>query len=285
MTALDFQLDAAWRVRQAHFPCQITFVYPLDTALISLTGDQCTLQCAHCGGHYLSHMQPVWEARVDGATSALISGGCDANGRVPVTSHLDRIRTIRPGRRMNWHVGLIDEPTMQRIAPCVDVISFDVVGDAETIREVYGLDKEPADYAAAYRMLRRYAQVVPHITVGLRGGQLGHERAAMDMLAQAGLDKLVFIVFIPTPGTRYADCLPPPEQEVALLLAEARQRFPSIPIHLGCMRPRTSYRSRLDPLAVRAGMNVIVSPSREGRSMATSLGLQAVETRECCVFR
>ena len=278
-------LDAAWSVREANFPPEIAFVYPLDTALISLTGDQCALQCAHCGGHYLRHMQPVWEARVDGATSALISGGCDATGCVPVASYLERIRTIRPGRRLNWHVGLIDEPTMQQIAPYVDVISFDVVGDCETIRAVYGYDKGPADYAATYRTLRRYAHVVPHITIGLHGGQLGHERPAMDLLAENGLDTLVFIVFIPTPGTPYAGCPPPQTQEVALLLAEARQRFPSIPIHLGCMRPRTSYRALLDPLAVRAGVNVIVSPSREARSMATSLGLQAIETRECCVFR
>ena len=66
MTDLESQLDAAWRVRQDHFPCQITFVYPLDTALISLTGDRCTLQCAHCGGRYLAHIQPIWEARVAG---------------------------------------------------------------------------------------------------------------------------------------------------------------------------------------------------------------------------
>jgi uncharacterized radical SAM superfamily protein len=262
------QLDAAWRVRRAHHPDQISFAYPLDTALISLTGARCELSCAHCGGHYLRHMQPIWGAQVEGATSALISGGCDGEGRVPVAEHLDQIQSIRPGRRLNWHVGLIDEPTMQAIAPDVDVISFDVVGDGETIREVYGLEATPGDYAATYSMLRRYAPVVPHITIGLRCGALGHERPAMDMLARAGLEALVFIVFMPTPGTRYAGCPPPDVEEVALLLAEARQRFPEIHIHLGCMRPRKSYRARLDPLAVRAGVNVIVSPSREGRAMA-----------------
>jgi uncharacterized radical SAM superfamily protein len=107
----------------------------------------------------------------------------------------------------------------------------------------------------------------------------------MDLLARAGLEALVFIVFMPTPGTRYADCLPPDAESVALLLAEARQRFPVVPIHLGCMRPRRGYRARLDPLAVRAGVNGIVSPSREGRAIAEALGLEAEETRECCVFR
>ncbi len=173
---------------------------------------------------------------------------------------------------------------MQAIVPYVDGISFDIVGDVETIHDTYGLDRTPADYAATYQMLRRYARVVPHITVGLRCGAIGHERPAMDLLAQCGLEALVFIVFIPTPGTRYADCSPPEVGEVAMLLAEARQRFPTIPIHLGCMRPRQGYRARLDPLAVRAGVNVIVSPSREGQATAQALGLRAVETRECCVF-
>jgi len=284
MSDLQTELDAAWRVRQVHFAPQIAFAYPLDTALISLTGDRCALGCAHCGGHYLRHMQPIWEAQVGGATSALISGGCDQEGRVPVTAHLDRIRDIKPGRRLNWHVGLIAEGSMRAIAPYVDVVSFDVVGDARTIREVYGLDKTVDDYIETYAMLRRYVRVVPHITIGLRGGEIGHERPALEMLAAVGFEALVFIVFIPTPGTRYAACTPPAVHDVALLLAEARQRFPSVPIHLGCMRPRRDYRARLDPFAVRAGVNVIVSPSREGRAMAESLGLRVIETRECCVF-
>ena len=284
MADLNAQLDAAWRVRQAHFTHEITFAYPLDTALVSLTGAQCELGCAHCGGHYLQHMQPIETAQVEGATSVLISGGCDALGRVPVTDHLADIQALRPGRRLNWHVGLIDEPMMQAIAPYVDVISFDVVGDRATIREVYGLEATPDDYAATYRMLRRYARTIPHLTVGLRCGTLGHERRAMDLLAEIGLEALVFIVFMPTLGTRYADCPPPDVEAVATLLAEARLRFPEIPVHLGCMRPRRGYRARLDPLAVRAGVNVIVSPSRAGRAAAAAPGLEVVRTRECCVF-
>jgi hypothetical protein len=181
-------------------------------------------------------------------------------------------------------VGLIDEPTAAQIAPYVDTISFDVVGDRQTIRECYGLDATPMLYQETYRMLRRYARVVPHITIGLRGGVLGHERPAMDMLARAGLDALVLIVFIPTPGTRYADRAPPAIEQVVALLAEARQRFPEALLQLGCMRPRRAYRARLDPLSVRAGVNVLVSPSREAKAAAETLGLRIRQTRECCVF-
>jgi uncharacterized radical SAM superfamily protein len=99
-----------------------------------------------------------------------------------------------------------------------------------------------------------------------------------------GLDGLVILVFVPTPHTRYADRQPPSPETVANLLAEARVRFPRVPLYLGCMRPKGSYRDRLDPLAVQAGVNVIVSPSRPARELAGELGLTIRQSRECCVL-
>jgi hypothetical protein len=61
-------------------------------------------------------------------------------------------------------------------------------------------------------------------------------------------------------------------------------RFARVPLYLGCMRPKGSYRDQLDPLAVRAGINVIVSPSRPARQTAAQLGLSARKMRECCVL-
>jgi len=284
MSGLESKLARAWAVRRANFPDEITWSYPLDTAVLSLTGRECGLSCAHCGGHYLKGMRPIWEAEPDGAPSCLISGGCDPDGQVPVLAHLDQVRAWRQGRRLNWHVGLISEAEMAAIAPLADVVSFDFVGDDETIREVYGLDQTVQDYVETYRLIRRYARTLPHITIGLRGGALGHERPALELLQELGADGLVFLVLIPTPGTRYADRLPPPPEAAADLLAEARLRFPAIPIYLGCMRPRGSYRDKLDPLAVRAGVNVMVSPARRARKQAAELGLAVREMRECCVF-
>ena len=284
MTDLESKLARAWAVRRANFPDEITWSYPLDTAVLSLTGRECGLDCAHCGGHYLKAMRPIWEAEPDGAPSCLISGGCDPAGRVPVLAHRDRVRAWRQGRRLNWHVGLITEAEMAAIAPLADVVSFDLVGDDETIQEVYGLDRTVQDYVETYRLIRRYARTLPHITIGLRGGALGHERPALELLGELGADGLVLLVLIPTPGTRYADRQPPPPAAVADLLAETRLRFPALPIHLGCMRPRGAYRDELDPLAVRAGVNVMVSPARPARRLAAELGLVAREMRECCVF-
>jgi uncharacterized radical SAM superfamily protein len=280
----ETRLARAWEVRRAYFADEIVWSYPLDTAVLSLTGAQCALDCAHCGGHYLGGMKPIWQAEPDGSSSCLISGGCDPTGRVPVTAHLERVRAWRPGRTMNWHVGFVSEAEMQEIAPLVDVVSFDFVGDEATIEEVYGTGRTVDEYAATYGLLRRYARTLPHMTIGLRGGELGHELPALERLQALGVDGLVLLVFMPTPGTRYAGRQPPSPEAAADLLAEARLRFPEAPLYLGCMRPKGPYRDRLDPLAVRAGVNVIVSPSRPARQMAADLGLAARQMRECCVL-
>lgn len=281
---LDERLQQAWQVRCANFPMEIGFDHPVDTAVISLTGTHCALDCAHCGGHYLHGMKPIWEVEPGDASSCLISGGCDPSGRVPVGTHLDRIKALSDGRTMNWHVGLIEEADIEAIAPYVDIISFDFVGDDATIRQVYGLNRTVDDYVRTYQRLRHHVPTLPHVTIGLRGGELGHERPALETLQGLGVDGLVLIVFIPTPGTRYADRDPPTVRAVAEVLVEARLRFPDKPLYLGCMRPRGNYRAQLDPLAVRAGMNKIVSPAREAVRLAEALGLAIKEGRECCVI-
>jgi uncharacterized radical SAM superfamily protein len=264
---------------------QVGFVRPSQTLPISLTGTHCALQCAHCGAHYLAGMAPIEEANPTGKASCLISGGCDGRGRVPVTVHLQRVAALRPGRLLNWHVGLIEEGEMQAIAPYVDVISFDWVGDDQTIREVYGFDCSAEDYARTYAMLRRHARVVPHLTLGLRGGQFSGEYAALDRLQNAGLDTLVLLVFVPTPGTRYAQCEPPALAEVEDFVLAARRKLPDTPIYLGCMRPGGRYRRELDTLALRAGVSKIVNPAPSAVQLAAQLGLSVRWENECCVIQ
>jgi hypothetical protein len=289
MNSLDEQLDRAWDVRARTFSPRILFIRPRRTVAISVTGTACALDCAHCGRHYLAHMVPVERAPGDRwvrqATSLLISGGCDTAGRIPVREHLPIIRGLAPGKRLNWHVGFITEDDVVAIAPLVDAVSLDFVGDEATIREVYGLSVTVADYVATVRRLRAAGlRVVPHLTIGLRGGALGHEGPALDALADLDPEALVFLVLIPTPGTRYAGCSPPPVEDAADILARARVRFPRTPLLLGCMRPGGDYRTRLDVLAVRAGINGIVNPAPAARSLAASLGLEAVPGDECCVL-
>lgn len=276
----------AWRTREAHFPSEITFVRPRRTASISLTGQQCALDCAHCGRRYLRGMITLDKAAHNPASSYLVSGGCDPQGRVPIRDdQLPRLRALRRTHRLNWHVGLIDKPLLSCIASLIDVVSFDLVGDDETIREVYGLPRSVDDYVRTYNMLRQQVKVVPHITIGLYRGQIRGEYQALELLAKHGIDDaLVFIILIPTRGTRYGDCSPPLPREATQIIAEARQRFPDTPIYMGCMRPGGRYRDEVDPLAIQAGVNRMVNPAPSAVELAHELGLRVVWKEECCVF-
>jgi len=108
------------------------------------------------------------------------------------------------------------------------------------------------------------------------------EYRALEILEGLRGEGLVLIVFTPTPGTRYADREPPGLRGIIDLIAEARLRFPAVPIYLGCMRPRGEYRHLLDLWALRAGVNGIVSPASEAVVLAEELGLKIVRHDECC---
>jgi uncharacterized radical SAM superfamily protein len=287
--ALDAQRwRAAWQARLQHHPATIRFDRPFKTLPVSLTGTSCALNCAHCGGVYLRHMQPIGEAplkaEADGFTSCLISGGCDARGRVPFAGHLDEVARLRHGRRLNWHVGMMGEEELRTILPYVDVISFDLVGDAETAREVYGLNLTLEDYLRQLDMLERHTRVVPHLTIGLRGGRLSGEWAALEALSPRAPETLILLILIPTPGTAYAHCVPPALAEVADLFLRARILLPTTRLYLGCMRPRGAYRQAVDELAVRAGLNGLVNPSRSAERAAQELGLEIIWGEECCAL-
>ncbi len=273
----------AWDIRSRNFRAEIEFDYPEATEVITLTGKQCALDCAHCGGHYLEGMKTVAEVG-NSAKSCLLSGGCDSQGKVPFSSHLPFIEKLKKNRRLNFHVGLVNEQEIESLSRLADVVSFDFVADDETIQEVFGLDRKAEDYLQTYRSLRRKVKVLPHICLGLKGGVLAGERRALERLEQEGLDGLVFIVFIPTPGTRYEKRTPPSLEEVANILAEARIRFPDKPIFLGCMRPKGRYRQTLDQIALRCGVNKIVVPTRATVELAKQAGLEIKVGEECCVL-
>ncbi len=311
--AIKVLIEKGWAARVTNFPPTIGFDYPVRTESISVTGTACALNCAHCGGHYLKGMKNLkecqtvlakeaWIARTDGIarlegtdrpgaetlvaqpTSFLISGGCTPDGRVPFLPHQDVLREVKAQARLNFHVGLIGDEEILALKELANVVSFDFVADQETIEEVYGLNKTPEDYRDAYVRLRRVVKVIPHLTLGLKGGQWRGEEKALDVLEELGLDGLVFLVFIPTAGTHYAERKPPDVEDVIAFLAKARLRFPQIPLILGCMRPKGRYRQILDEAAVALGINRIVLPTPGARALAEKRGLAVVKGEECCAL-
>jgi uncharacterized radical SAM superfamily protein len=287
MESLENLAKEGWKVREDNFPPNIYFSYPIKTQAVSVTGKHCKLNCGHCGGHYLKHMEALADVSVDDkihAQSFLVSGGCTVEGKVPIGEHLTKLTALKGDRRFNLHVGLVNEEDVEGIAKIADKISFDFVGDDETIHEVFGLQRTVQDYVDSYERLRKNCKVVPHICIGLHGGEIRGEYKALELLYNLGAEELTFIIFTPTKETRYADCQPPAIEDVLAVIVAARKRFPKVPIHLGCMRPGGRYRKELDPWAVRAGVNSIVTPTLDAVRLASSLGLLPIKREECCAL-
>jgi hypothetical protein len=263
---------------------------------VSTTGRSCSLSCKHCAGRYLEGMAPVTEpddlvefasALADsGGSGFLLSGGCDAKGRVGLGRFAPAIRAIKAttGLKVNAHVGLAPRGELEMLfASGVDTFSVDVYGDDETIAEVIGIPAKATDYASVVRGLMDIgAHVAPHVCIGICGGVMGHERAAIDMMAPLAPEALVLISFIPTKGTGYASRRPPAGEDVVSLVSYARARLPRTRLLLGCMRSRRDRSWEI--AAVRAGLDGIVLPSEETVRAVATLGYVVRKKETCCAL-
>ncbi len=266
---------------------EIWFCRPKRTLAVSLTGTRCALSCAHCGGHYLRGMKTPEEAEHLPAAkdyrSCLISGGSDEKGRVPIHEHLPFLaRLVSRGFQLNLHTGLLPPGKVAGFESLSPTVSFDFLVDDETIRTVYGNGASGKDYLESFLALRKRYTTVPHITIGLLGGRIQGEYAALEALASEKPEKLVFLVFIPTRRSRFERCSPPDLPYVEMVFSLARKKLPSTSLLLGCMRPGGSYREKLDLLAVKHGFSRLVMPSPAAREAAVSSGLKVILREECC---
>ena len=257
------------------------------TAPISVTGTACSLNCKHCGSHYLEHMIPISKTSSiqKGVKSLLISGGSTRFGKVPILPHMDEIRRLKgKGYRLNFHVGLVDESEALEISRIADAISFDFVGDNETIRYVYNLDKSVDDYVRTFELLKKYTdKVYPHITIGLNCGKVTHEFKAIELLSHYEQKKIVFIVFIPTPGTIFEKCPTPSLKDVRAIFKYARLKF-KCDLNLGCMYPKGKLRDKIGLAAIENGFDVITQPSANVVKKLKECGYTIVWSDECCVL-
>ncbi|HOY68128.1 MAG TPA: radical SAM protein [Candidatus Ozemobacteraceae bacterium] len=257
---------------------------PHETLAVSVTGAGCELRCAHCNGHYLEAMRPITALDAKDFAkfrSFLVSGGSDGTGRVPLSGHIDTLLRMPPEIGLNLHVGVQGAEALLPLSGRPVTISYDLAGDTATLREVYGLDRAVSDIESYYIELSRHFRVIPHVTLGLRGGRLSGESHVIEFLAGHVPDALTFLVFRPTPGTPYEGKSAPDIPETVGIIAQASERLPC-PLHLGCMRPTGIYRRRLDILAWAAGARVIVMPEHEFVRILAEHGIPIEEQSECC---
>lgn len=265
---------------------------------ISVTGRQCELMCDHCASKILWHMIPATtpdelvkvgrELKEKGIEGVLISGGSDKNGYVPLWEFFDAMKYLKEELNLllTCHVGLVDEEYVQGLKEAkVDAVLLDIIGDNETIAQVYKLPhKTTEDYDRSLKLLKEAGlRIVPHVIIGLHYGKIKGEYRAIDMIAKYEPDALVLVVIMPYYGKAKFQLLPPPKtEETAEVIFYARKQVQNSPVVIGCARPAGAERVKLDAYAVLAGVNGIAFPAEGIVTYSKALGLKPVVSPNCC---
>ncbi|RUM32229.1 MAG: radical SAM protein [Aquifex sp.] len=265
---------------------------------ISVTGRNCELMCDHCASKILWHMIPATtpeelikvgeDLKEKGIEGVLISGGSDKNGFVPLWEFFDAMKYLKEelGFLLTCHVGLVDEDYVEKLKEAkVDAVLLDIIGDNETISQVYKLPhKSVEDYDRSLKLLKEAGlRIVPHVIIGLHYGKIKGEYNAIDMIAKYEPDALVLVVVMPYYGKAKFQLLPPPSsEESAKVVLYARKAVPNSPLVIGCARPAGADRVKLDAYSVLAGVNGIAFPAEGIVTYSKSLGLEPVISPNCC---
>ncbi len=304
----DLQSEA-FRLRRLYFANELTFSIPGTLSYqdgtfpfqkdrfpaISLTGTHCALHCAHCQGKLLEAMIPasdpetlsqtVGRLRPLGALGILVSGGANRNGEVPLEKFIPRLKEIKekdPSFKIIVHTGLIKRDVAVGLKEAgVDQILIDIIGDDDTIREVYHLNKTVKDYEETLSMLKEMGhRLAPHIIIGHHFGQIRGEWKALEIVSRVGVETIVLVVLKPL--DKMNSYRIPTSEEVSKISAIARILNPTIPIRMGCIRPAHPSKKEMEKGAIDSGVNTIAYPLQRTIEYAKEIGLQTRFIEMCC---
>jgi uncharacterized radical SAM superfamily protein len=301
----------AFRIRKIHFGDELTFSIPGtvsyhdDTlpfqkdrfAAISVTGSYCDLRCGHCQGKLLESMIPAEDPetfsqiadrlRLAGALGVLVSGGADQNGEVPLKKFIPSIKVLKekdPQFKVIVHTGLIRREIAKELKEAgADQILIDVIGDDDTIREVYHLDKRVQDYEKTLWMLKEMGhRLAPHIIIGHHFGEIRGEWRALEMVTRVGVETIVLVVFktlLPIGKNHFRV---PLSEETSRISAIARILNPKILIRMGCIRPAHPWKVKMEKGFIDSGVNTIAYPLQGTIDYAKEIGLKTKFIEMCC---
>jgi uncharacterized radical SAM superfamily protein len=148
-------------------------------------------------------LKVVDRLRIKGAHGVLVSGGADKNGEVPVKRFLPAIGTIKekdPRFKVIVHTGLVQRETAAGLKHAmVDQLLIDVIGDDDTIREVYHLNKRVQDYEETLRMLKEMSHRLALTLSRSHFGESGEW--GLEIVTRVGVgDRLVIFKRFKLPG-------------------------------------------------------------------------------------
>ncbi|HDR17022.1 MAG TPA: radical SAM protein [Desulfobacteraceae bacterium] len=261
---------------------------------MSITGTRCALNCDHCRRSLLTTMIPAEDPatlvekclrlKARGALGVLVSGGCDAEGRLPWEEFLPAVEDVKKttGLYVSVHSGIVDEETARGLAEAgVDQALIDVVGDDGTYHRICHVPFGVERIMLAMQHLKDAGiALAPHIVCGLDYGNIRGEEEAVHMVSTLRPEQVVIVSYMKIPGTDCERFKLPSAEEVAEVIVNARLSMPNARINLGCARERGN--SRIEELAVDAGVNRMALPSEEAVARARYYGLEIRYQRTCC---
>lgn len=264
---------------------------------VSVTGTKCSLNCKHCGRHYLEHMIPApnEEKLIEvcrnlndsGALGIVLSGGSRRDGVIPLDEFVNAIREVKVETNLVIlaHTGPINDRQAEILGKAgLDGALIDVVGSAKTTERVYGIRITPERYSQALKAIEKSEihNISPHLIVGLDFGEIVGEVKALELLSDVHLDTIVVVVLIPTRGTKMQRVAPPSPIEIGKIVSIAQLMYPEVPISLGCVRPGKNYRVAIDEFAILAGARKLAVPTPYAQGVAKELGLKIKEFGQMC---
>jgi hypothetical protein len=230
-------------------------------------------------------VQVTERLRSEGAHGVLISGGADEHGEVPLERFIQAIARIKgrdPVFRVIVHTGLLRKKIAAGLKEAgIDQILIDVIGDDDTIREVYHLNKRVEDYEETLLMLKDMGhRLAPHIIIGHHFGEIRGEWRALDIVSRVGVETIVLVIFKPIVSIGKFT-LPQPD-DVSKIAAVARILNPSTPIRMGCIRPAHPSKGMMEKGCVDSGVNTIAYPLQGTIEYAKEIGLRTRFVEMCC---
>lgn len=301
----------AFALRRRHFGDELTFAIPGTVSYqardstcqsarfpaLSVTGRRCGLLCGHCKGKLLESMIPAEEPKgfletaerlvAEGALGMLVSGGADLEGEVPLRRFLSAIGTLKerhPQIKVIVHTGLARRETAEELKQArVDQVLLDVIGDDETIREVYHLDKRVEDYEEALWTMKEVGlRLAPHIIIGHHFGEIRGEWRALEIVTRVAVETLVLVVLKALDPHGIPPFRVPKPDETSRIAAVARILNPTLPIRVGCIRPAHPSKPTMEVGFVKSGVNTIALPLQGTIDYARQLGFQIRFAEMCC---
>jgi uncharacterized radical SAM superfamily protein len=274
---------------------------------ISITGENCELNCPHCRKHLLKSMDFAADpAHFEGHIMAkaktgvlkgfLISGGFDREGKLNLDGYLDSIKRIKAAYsylKVYAHTGFVEEEEALKIKQSgIDGVLSNVISSSNAIEKVYNLPGYlPSDYYRTLENLKKAKnRTAPHVIIGLDHGIIKSEFEAVRQIAKIGADCLVFVIMkklskdinFPAAANGSAGSSELDLESIASLVSYSVKLMPGKPVSLGCAKPATKQRGLIEIGLIEKGIDIIAFPAEETINHVISQKIKYRFEETCC---